>query len=253
MSSTVIAALIFGCTFGGALFGIFLRGRLPADHLDGDSKDVVKLVMGLIATMAALVLGLLNSSAYSAFNAQAAEIQQLGVHLYQIDRILAHFGQDATQARAQLRRLVAADIERTWRKDGAGAALSTPVQARIEGEQLFERIASLSPTTNLERYGQSRALQLLTSVGETRGLLNEAARGSLSWFFLAVLASWLTFLFFGFGLFAHFNTTVVVALVAGALSVAAASVLIVEMNQPYHGWIQVSSAPLRDALKQMGE
>lgn len=253
MSSTVIAALIFGCAFGGALFGIFLRGRLPAEHLDGDSKDVVKLVMGLIATLTALVLGLLISSAHSAYDAQAGEIQQLGVHVYQIDRILAHFGQDATEARAQLRRLVAADIERTWPNDRAAAALSTPVQMRTEAEQLFERIASLSPTTNLQRFGQSRVLQLLASVGETRRLLNEQAQGSLSWLFLVVLVSWLTLLFFGFGLFAHFNTTVVVALVAGALSVAAASILILEMNQPYHGWMQVSSAPLRDALKQMGE
>jgi hypothetical protein len=253
MSSAVIAALIFGCAFGGALFGIFLRGRLPAEHLDGDSKDVVKLVMGLIATLTALVLGLLISSAHSAYDAQAAEIQQLGVHVYQLDRILAHFGPDATEARAQLRRLVAADIERTWPDNRAAAALPTPVQMRTEGEQLFERIASLSPTTNLQRFGQSRALQLLASVGETRRLLNEQAQGSLSWLFLAVLVSWLTLLFFGFGLFAHFNTTVVVALVAGALSVAAASFLILEMNQPYRGWMQVSSAPLRDALKQMGE
>jgi hypothetical protein len=253
MSSAVIAALIFGCAFGGALFGIFLRGRLPADHLDGDSKDVVKLVMGLIATLTALVLGLLISSTHSAYDVQAAEIQQLGVHVYQIDRILAHFGQDATEARAQLRRLVAADIERTWPQDRAGAALSTPVQERMEGEQLFERIASLSPTTNLERFGQSRALQLLASVGETRRLLNEQALGSLPWLFLAVLVSWLTLLFFGFGLFARFNSTVAIALAAGALSVAAATFLILEMNQPYRGWMQVSSVPLRNALKQMGE
>jgi hypothetical protein len=253
MSPTGIGTVVFGCAFGGALVGIFLRARLPAAHLDADSRDVVKLVMGLIATMAALVLGLLISSAHSAYEAQEAEMQQLGTHLYQIDRILAHLGPDAAQARASLRRVVAADIARTWSKDHSGGSSFAPSQERTEAENLFEQIASLSPATNFGRFGQTRALQLLASVGETRRLLTEQARTSLSWIFLAVLISWLTLLFFGFGLFARFNATVIVALVAGALSVAAATFIILDMDQPYSGWMQISSAPLRDALKQMDE
>jgi hypothetical protein len=253
MSSTIVAAVIFICTFGGALFGVYLRGRLPPNHLDRDSSDTVKLVMGLIATLTALVLGLLISSAHSAYDAQTTEVQQLGVHLYQIDRLLAQFGQAAAQPRALLRKLVEADIERTWAKDHPDGPSAMPLQARLEGEQLLDQIASLSPTTNLQRFGQARALQLLASVGETRRLLTEQAEGSLSGLFLLVLGAWLTLLFFGFGLFARFNATVLVALLAGAISVAAATVLILEMYHPYRGWMQVSSAPLRDALSQMNE
>lgn len=253
MSSTWTAAAVFACAFGGALLGIFIRRRLPAHHLDDDSKDTVKLIMGLIATLTALVLGLLISSAHSAYDTQTGEVQQLGVHLVQIDRILAQFGQDATQPRALLRKLVAADIDRTWSNDRAVPPSAAPLQARQEGEELFIQIASLSPTTNLQRFGQARALQLLASVGETRRLMIEQAQDSLSWVFLAVLVSWLTLLFFGFGLFARFNQTVVVALMAGALSVAAAAFVILDMNHPYSGAMQVSSAPLRDALKQMNE
>jgi hypothetical protein len=251
MSSTLIAAAVFGCTFGGALVGIFVRRRLPPHHLDEDSKDTVKLIMGLIATLTALVLGLLISSAYSAYDRETNEVQRLGVHLIQIDRILARFGQDATQPRVLLRKLVAAELDRGWRVHGAGPVTATPLQA--EGEELFIQIASLSPTTNLQRLDQTRALQLLTTVGETRRLLTEQAEGSLSWVFLVVLGAWLTLLFFGFGLFAPYNRTVVVALCAGALSVAAAVFLILEMNHPYSGWMQVSSAPLRDTLNQMNE
>ena len=100
MSSTLLSFLACACTFVAALLGVTLRGRLPAHHLDGDSKDSVKLVMGLIATMTALVLGLLISSAHSAFDAQDAEVQQLGVHVYEIDRLLARFGPDAAPQRA---------------------------------------------------------------------------------------------------------------------------------------------------------
>jgi hypothetical protein len=91
MSSTAIAALVFGCTFLGALAGLFLHARLPEQHLDSDSKDVIRLVMGLIATVVALVLGLLISSAHRSYDAQEAEVQQLGVHLFQLDRTLERF------------------------------------------------------------------------------------------------------------------------------------------------------------------
>ena len=126
-----------------------------------------------------------------------------------------------------------------------------PAQLQAEGEQLYERIAGLSANTTLEHMGQSRALSLLASIGETRRTMSEQARGSLSWFILGVLVCWLTLLFFGFGLFARLNTTVVVALLAGALSVATACVLILDMNQPYRGWMQISSVPLREALAQI--
>ena len=254
MNSAVVASVIFACTFGAALFGVFLRRRLPENHLDTDSADTVKLVMGLIATLTALVLGLLISAAHSAYNAQSAEVQQLGVHIYQIDRILAQFGQDATQPRALLRKVVAADIERTWRNGLAHAPSAAPLEARREAEQLFNQIASLSPTTNLQRFGQARVLELLTSVGETRRLLSEQAQVSISWLFLMILAAWLTLTFLRLRFVRSISiATVIVALIAGAVSVAAAVFLILEMHQPYHGWMQVSSAPLRNALSQMNE
>ncbi len=249
----MVALAAFGCVFAAALAAIFVRDRLPAHHFEGDSKEFVKLVLGLIATITALVLGLLISSAHSSYDAQEAEVQQLGVHLYQIDRILAHFGPDALEQRELLRRIVSADFARIWPEGGASAAvLSAPLSVQQEAEQLFFGIAKLTPKNDLERLGQSRALELLSSVGETRRLLVEQSHGAVSWPFMIILISWLTVLFFGFGLFARFNPTVVASLVVGSLSVAGAIFLILEMNQPYGGWMQVSSAPLRDALVQMG-
>jgi len=252
MSSILIAVLVFGCTFGGAMTGIFLRARLPEHHRDDGSKEVLKLVMGLIATVAALVLGLLISSAKSTYDTQEAEVQQLGIHLLQLDRVLARFGPDATEARNQLRRIALADIGHTWPNDGVGAPPYEPLQAQREGEELFARIALLSPKTDVQRLDQSRALQLLVSLWETHRFLNEQAGGSLSWPFLMVLVFWLTVLFVGFGLFTRFNATVIAALLLGSLSVAGAVFLILEMNRPYSGVMQISSAPIRHALTQMG-
>ncbi len=252
MNSTIVVLVAFGCTFGAALAALFLHSRLPARHLEGDSKEAVKLVLGLVATITALVLGLLISSAHSLYDGQESELQQLGVHLYQIDRILAHFGPDAAKERQALRDMVAADVTRIWENQGGAAAMHAPLTAQLQAEALFDGVASLTPKNDLQRFGQTRALQLLSSVGETRRLLVEQSSGALSRPFLIVLVSWATVLFFGFGLLAHFNATVVTALLVGALSVAGAIFLILEMNTPYSGWMQVSSAPLQNALTQMG-
>jgi hypothetical protein len=253
MNSTMVGLLAFGCTFGASLLAIYIHDRLPSQHLESDSKDAVKLVMGLIATLTALVLGLLISSAHSAYDAQEAELQQLGVHVYQVDRILAHFGADANPQREQLRRILAADIARIWPSGGAPRAIYAPWSVQQEAEALFESVAGLTPKTDLQRLGQSRAIQLLGSIGETRRLLAEQSQGELSLPFFVVLVSWLSILFFGFGLFARFNATVTGAFFVGSLSVASAISLILQMNQPYAGWLQVSSAPLRTALLQMGQ
>jgi hypothetical protein len=252
LNSTVVALFAFASTFGAALLAIFIRNRLPTDHVEGDSKELVKLVLGLIATITALVLSLLISSAHTAYDAEEAELRQLGVHLYQIDRLLALFGPDVVKQRDLLRRLVADDVARIWPNDGGSSIIYAPLSAQQGAESLFEGIASLTPKTDLQRLGQSRALELFSGVEETRRLLAEQSRGALSRPFLVVLVSWATVLFFGFGLLARFNTTVVAALFVGALSVAGAIFLILEMNQPYTGWMQVSSAPLRNALAQMG-
>jgi hypothetical protein len=251
MSSLVIAALVFAFTFGGAIVGIFLHVRLPEHHRNDNSKEVIKLVMGLIATVSALVLGLLISTAKSSYDAQQAEVQQLGIHLFQLDRILMRFGPDATEARELLRRIVATDIARSWPAQSGVTATLEPIQAQKAAEELFERVASLPAKTDAQRVDQNRALQLLVSLWETHRILDEQAGGSLSWPFLVVLVFWLTALFVGFGLFTRFNATVTAALLVGALSVAGAVFLILEMNQPYRGIMQISSTPIRNALTQM--
>jgi hypothetical protein len=65
MSPLVISLIVFACTFGGALLGLFLHFRLPDNHLAPDTQDVVRLAIGLVATMVALALGLLIGSAKS--------------------------------------------------------------------------------------------------------------------------------------------------------------------------------------------
>ena len=119
MGSLTIGGIVFACTFGGALVGMVLRAILPEHHVSTESKDVVKLGMGLIATLAALVLGLLIASAKSSFDAQRSGFQQLAANLVLLDRALARYGPETKDAREALRSLVAATIDRLWPEDAS--------------------------------------------------------------------------------------------------------------------------------------
>jgi hypothetical protein len=252
MSALLVGFIVFGCAFGGALVGIALHGKSPAHHREDDAKDVVKLVMGLIATIAALVLSLLIATAHSSYDIQESEVQALGVRIVQLDTILHHYGPDATEARGLLRQIVAGQLERMWPSEAANVNLRAPM-AREEGEALVERVANLPATTDAQRFARSRALQLITEMGETRGLLYEQAVGSLSWPFLVILVFWVVMLFVGFGFLTRSNAAVLVALFVGAVSVAGAIFLILEMNRPYSGLMKISSAPIRSALAAISQ
>ncbi len=253
MDSLTIAGIVLGCTFGGTLLGLLLQYVLPSDHLHAESKDVIKLGTGLIATMAALVLGLLIGAAKNAFDAQAAAFERLATNIVLVDRALAHYGPDAQGAREQLRHTVATVIEHVWPDQGPrieGLAIAT---ISTEGQALYQALSGLQPHNPEQRDAQTQAMQINADMSRTRWQLNQWDDGSLPLPFLIVLVFWLFILFLSFGLFSPRNGTVVAALFVCALSVAGAAFLIVDLDQPFEGLIQTSNAPLRHALAQLGQ
>lgn len=250
MKPTLIAIFVFLLVLSGALAGV--AARVPARYQDDETKDVVKLVMGLVSTIAALVLSLLIASAHTAYDRQESEVQQLGVQIVQLDGVLAHYGPEANEARAQLHRMVEVELARLWADEGASRAAVQPPRNYIPAEDLFDTVARLTPNSEGQRSAQGRATQLMTSTGTTIRLLYEQAGGSLSWPFFVVLVFWLFVLFVGFGLYARPNAAVITSLFVGALTVAGAIFLILEMSRPYSGLMQMSSAPIRHALGQIG-
>jgi Protein of unknown function (DUF4239) len=236
--------------FGGAMLGMFLRAVLPKDHLSDASKDVIKMGMGLVATMAALVLSLVISSAKSSFDALSGEMTKASSEIILLDRTLALYGPDTREARDMLRSSVLGVVQRMeLRKAAEPAQLRTSTH---EVDSLYEKIQGLLPTDERQRSIQSRALGILISLQETRWLIYEQESTSISMPMLIILLSWLTTLFISFGLFAPPNGTTVTALLVSAFSVSGAILLIFELYSPYAGLIRISSAPLRAALMQLG-
>lgn len=247
MSPLVLASVVFGCSFGAALVGMLLHSKLPSSHLDADSKDVMKLVMGLIGTMAALILGLLIASANGSYNAQSSELQSLSANVVLLDRLLVSYGPEANGARDRLRDAVVASHDRIWPPDGVVRPANLDAATRF-----VQQLQGLVPKTDAARFIQSRAMQMTESILQTRLLMSQQLGGSIPWPFLTVLVFWICVLFLGFGLFVRFNVTVTVALFVGALSVSGAIFLILELSEPYRGLMQISDAPMRSALAQIG-
>jgi Protein of unknown function (DUF4239) len=208
----------------------------------------VKLGMGLVGTMAALVLGLLVASAKGSYDAQSAEVTQLASNIALLDRVLAMYGPETKEVRAVMRVAVTRAVDQMWPK--AGTSQVTPTAAG--GEILYEKIQGLSPANDTQRSLQSQATSIAMDIGKTRWLMYEQAKGSVSLPLLVVLVLWLSVIFVSFGLFAPLNATAVSSLFISALSVSGAIFLILEMYTPYAGVVQISDAPLRTALANLG-
>src|SRR5213592_4634078 len=114
MNATLTALIVFGCLILAVLVGRTLRGFLPEAHLSTESKDAVKLAMGLVATMSALVLGLLVSSAKGAYDTQRSEVIQMAAKIAFLDRLLTVYGPEAAQARAQVRNTLEEAVRQMW-------------------------------------------------------------------------------------------------------------------------------------------
>lgn len=254
MSAVIVGCIAFLCVMGGTIVGLLMRRALPEHHLTGDSKDAVKMGSGLIATLTALVLGLLVSSAKNSFDEMNNAITQSSAKLIMLDRTMAQYGPETKPIRDMLRTTVMARIKMVWphhagKIDATDAFEKSPPTAEMVAHQL----RSLTPQNDTQRTLQADALQLCKELLQMRWLVIEQAQVSLPTVFLVVLMFWMMILFGSIGLFAPANKTVIAVLVVCAMSVAGAIFLVEEMNSPLSGVVKVSSAPLIKAVENMGK
>jgi len=253
MSVTIITSIVFiGCFLAG-LIGLMLRRLVPERHLDDDSKATLQLVMGLIATLSALVLGLLIATAKSSYDAQKAAVQELAADIIQLDQQLASFGPETKDLRVQFLKDVSRVHALEWSPEGSGAAALDPMVSAREFAAIYRGIQDLVPRTAAQHDDQARALQIGSDIRRTRTLAFVAITSQFPLPVLIVLVLWVVTLFLGFGLFARSNLTVTISLLVGALSIAAAIFLLLELNSPFSGLLRISDAPIQYALAHIGQ
>ena len=256
MNSVWMSLIVFVGVFGGALLGLFLRTILPGHHLNEEARDAVKLGAGLVATLTALVLGLLISSSKGSFDATNAMLTQSGAKILMMDRVLANYGPETSEIRGLLKRFLSARAAKVWPEKGEkikkipGADFFGKM---IDMEEIQTDLRSLSPKSDLQRSFQAQALQISDDLAQLRWLLFEQLQSSLPPMFLGILVFWSAILFACFGLLTPRNGTVVVVFLVCAISVAGAIYLILEMEKPLTGTMKISSGPMIKTIERLGK
>ncbi len=251
MNTYLTALIVFGCLVGAVLLGRTLRRLLPEDHLTADSRDTIKLAMGLVATMTALVLGLLVSSAKGSYDTERSEVILMASKMTLLGRMLDAYGPDASDVRALLRNTVEEAIQQMWPGQMRRPTDRNPdVQA---GNRAYAALQQLSPQNDMQRVIKSQATTLAGDVAQTRTLLAAQSVPSVSQAMLTILVSWLVVIFVGFSVLAPPNATTVFALMISALAVSGAIFLILELDEPFGGLIGISSEPMLKALHQLAQ
>src|SRR5262245_10250789 len=248
MKATLTALIVFGCLVGAVLLGRFIRKLLPDEHVTSDSRDAIKLAMGLVATMSALVLGLLVSSAKGAYDTERSEVIQMASKISFLGRVLEVYGPEAAGARAQLREMVEEGISKFWPGQMQRPANTAPDMQG--GKALYGAIHALSPQNDAQSALKSQAVTLITDIAQIRSLLVAQSVPSISMAMLVILVMWLVVIFLGFSVLAPPNATALLALMVSALAVSGAILLILELDQPFGGLIGISSEPMLNALHQ---
>jgi putative copper export protein len=253
MSELMIALIVLAFVFGGAVLGLWLQSVLSEQHLSNDTKDVVRLSTALIATVSAMVLSLLVSSAKSAFDRYDDELTQNAARVVMLDRALEEFGPQTSDIRAALKSHYASRIEALFPAGAAQGSAANGALAVTREETIDARLLALTPVGPVQEGLLARAVSLNYDINMTSTLIDAQREDSIPTALLIVLAIWMALIFATFGLFAPRNRVVVAALATCALSAAGAVLLILEMNSPFTGLITLSSAPMHEALGYLGK
>lgn len=250
MSSLTVSLGVFGAIMVASLGGMLLRAALPTHHTSDASKDVIKIGMGLVVTLSAMVLGLLVASAKSSYNTKAEEIQESAARIILLDQSLRQYGDETKPIRELLRTIIASKVALKWVEEQGETEQSSSVPMRNidEGQRM---IITLAPANEVQRAAQTKSLEILGNLAQTRWLLVTQKGSSIPAPFLVVLVFWFVVIFGIMSLLAPRNPTVYTVIAVCALSVSSAIFLIMELDTPFEGLLKISDAPLQSAINQL--
>lgn len=252
MDALLVSLASFVVILAGTWVGTYLRAVLPKHHLDAETRDAVRIGVGLIATMAALVLGLLLATAKTSFDTKSNEVRISAAKVILLDRTLREYGADGNTIRALLRDIIEHRLHRGLVDTGNLTVIEPSTTSdTLPMERMQEQLRALAPVTPGQRLAQARAVQLGEDLAQTRWLLVEQVGGTIPLPFLVLLVLWVALIFASLGLFAPRNGTFFAVIIVCALSVSSALFLIIEMDRPFGGLLRISDAPISSAIRYL--
>jgi hypothetical protein len=251
MTSTVAFLASFVSILIGTAIGMVLKRYLPKDLFEGGSKEAIRLGAGFLATLAALVIGLMIASAKNSYDSQATNIRQLGTKAVLVDQMLTKYGPEARETRTLLRETIPSATARIWQENGSGNGGGSTFVLSGTGERFYNAVEGLRPASDEEASLKSRIIQLTTELGRTRLLVFTQNDNAIPVPFFVVLVFWLVVIFASFSLFADPSAIVIASMLLFALSVSSALFLIVDLSHPFDGLMQISNHHLQLVLPKI--
>lgn len=250
MNSITISIIVSTCVFLGGLIGLFLHRVLPPTHLTKESQDAVRLGIGMLSVLSSLVLGLLIATAKGSYDTSDHAVRRYAAELALLNETLRDYGADASAPRDLLRRYTETLLHDIWRIDGGRPHLADEKSSRMM-EQVREAVRALTPADDGQKWLRDQALAINIELLRQRWLLVGEQGATVSPIVLVVLVSWITVIFVSFGLNAPRNSLVIASFLVCGLAIGGSIFLILEMDRPLDGVMQIPSWPLRNVLKEM--
>ena len=250
MRSIIISILVAACVFSGSLFGLFMHRILRPIHLTKESQDAVRLGVGMLSVLSSLVLGLLIATAKTPYDTSDNAVRRYAAELALLNETLRDYGGDAAVPKDLLRRYTVTLLNDVWPTAGGPPNLSDEASSRLM-EQVREAVRALTPVDDGQKWLRDQALTINIELLRQRWLLVAEQGATVSPIVLVVLVSWITVIFASFGMNAPRNGLVIAAFLVCGLAIGGSIFLILEMDRPLDGVMQISSWPLQHVLREM--
>ncbi len=251
MNTIATSLLVAACIFAGGLTGLYLNRLLPERHLTKETQDAIRLGIGMLSVLASLVLGLLIATAKTSYDSTDRAIRSYAAELALLNEALRDYGGDASVSHDLLRSYTERLLQYGWPKGAKRPAMLEDEEASVLLERVREAIRALKPVDDGQRTLQIQAIDININLLRQRWLLIEQQGPSVQRVVIVILVSWIMVIFASFGMNAPRNSTVLSAFLICSLAIGGAIFLILEMDRPLDGVMQISSWPMQNALAHM--
>jgi len=249
MHPTFIAAIVFVCLVAAGFGALLISERFPPRYRHDDTHNVVRLTANIFVVTTSLLLGLLLNSAKNTFEGVDSNVHAFATDIILLDRSLRQYGPEAAVVRQRLAVYLRQAIDGTWPAKGTPVLDDRAAELRLD--EVGSALAAIRPSDPVRVELWRHAEDNYQNVVKRRWVLVEESEGSIPTAFLLMLGAWLVLIFGSFGYRAPRNAVVLGTLVAAAFLITTSIYLVLDMDVPFSGPIQVSPAPLQRAAEQL--
>ena len=235
----ITAFLVFAVILAGAFAGAVVRWWVPDHNLTDETKGVVSVSMAVVATISALVLGLLLSNANNSFNAVQGQVTSISAQILRLDQLLRRYGPETKLAREKLLQYAEQKRNDLFPTNLADFHLGDESTYKLL-QEFEELVLAIKPSNPRDQWWLAQSTTLASKIGDARFLLAQQIGQGTPKAVLLLLVFWLTLLFGSFTLFAPSNALSTATLTLCALAIAGAIGMILELERGFGAMVHVS-------------